>query len=159
MLEQLAATNEAKHVRLLVMSINLSTVFAMLFVCWISTLVYVLAPTFRSKLLALLGIAVSVLFRLWQDNFTLDVVNVTGMVPRLSFISLDSPVFVMHVLVSVFMIALLILLGLWLVKKETALGLAPATKGKAILWFIVFPVGMFFIQPRVKKMLDAGEAK
>jgi hypothetical protein len=152
----LAEQNEAKHVRFLVLSVNLSTFFAMVFVCWIATLVYVLAPTFRSKFLALFALGVSVIFRIWEDDITLAFVNTTGQIPTLSFISLDSPVFVMHVLVSLFMIALLILLPLWLVKKEAALGYAPSSKGKSILSFFVFPVGMFFIQPRVKKVLEAG---
>lgn len=158
-LEQLAAHNEQKQVRFLVMSVNLATFCAMIFVCWISTLVYVLAPSFRSKFLVFLGIAVSVLFRLWQDNFTLDVINITGKIPRLAFISLDSPVFVINILVSVFLIALLILLAKWLIKKEKELGLASESKVKTILWFIIFPAGMFFIQPRMRKILDEVEAR
>lgn len=158
-LEQLAAHNDAKHIRFLTLSVNLSSVFAMIFVCWIATLVYVLAPTFRAKFLAFFGLGVAVLFRLWQDNFTLDAINRIGAIPKLAFISLDSPVFVMHVLSSVFMIALLILLGLWLVKKEETLGLSSASKGKSILSFIVFPAGMFFIQPRMRKLLDENEAQ
>ncbi len=155
---QLAEQNEVKHIRYLVLSINLSTFFAMIFVCWMATLVYVLAPSFRGKFLLLFGLAISVLFRLWQDNFTLDVVNITGQIPQLAFISLDSPIFVMHVLVSVFIISLLVLLGNWLVRKEKELGLAPESKGKTIIWFILFPIGMWFIQPRMRKimaMLDA----
>jgi hypothetical protein len=158
-LEHLAAQNAEKHLRFLVMSINLSTFFAMIFVCWIATLVYVLAPRFRSKFLAFFGLGIAVLFRLWQDNFTLDAVNVIGEIPKLSFISLESPVFVMHVLSSLVMIAILILLGSWLVKKEKALGLATDSTGKTILWFIIFPVGMWFIQPRMRKILDAREAQ
>lgn len=157
-LEQLAAHNEEKHLRFLVLSVNLSTLFAMIFVCWIATLVYVLAPKFRSKFLAFFGLGIAVLFRLWQDNFTLDAVNIIGEIPKLAFISLESPVFVMHVLSSLFMIALLILLGSWLVKKEISLGLPSDSKGKTILWFIIFPVGMWFIQPRMRKIIDAREA-
>jgi hypothetical protein len=157
--EQLAAHNDAKHIRFLILSVNLSSVFAIIFVCWIATLVYVLAPSFRAKFLAIFGLGIAVLFRLWQDNFTLDAVNRIGAIPKLAFISLDSPVFVMHVIASLIMIALLILLGLWLVKKETALGLSSASKGKTILSFIVFPVGMFFIQPRMRKILDENDAE
>ncbi|MEO5644360.1 MAG: hypothetical protein ABIQ40_01825 [Bacteroidia bacterium] len=155
---QLAAYNEAKHLRFLILSVNLSTVFAMLFVCWIATLSYILAPRFRSKLFALVGLGLSVLFRLWQDNFTLDVVSVTGAIPQLEFISVDSPVFVMHVIVSLFMITLLVQLALWLLKKEKELGLDTTSKGKTILWFIVFPVGMWFIQPRMRKILEVLES-
>ncbi len=156
---QLAEHNDVKHIRYLVLSINLSTFFAMIFVCWVATLVYVLAPSFRSKFLLLFGVAISVLFRLWQDNFTLDVVNITGHIPRLAFISLYSPVFVMHVLVSVFIIFLLIMLGSWLVKKEKELGLAQASKVKTMLWFIIFPIGMWFIQPRMRKIMDMLDAE
>lgn len=157
--EQMAAHNDAKHTRFLILSVNLSSVFAIIFVCWIATLVYVLAPSFRAKFLALFGLGIAVLFRLWQDNFTLDVVNTAGVIPKLAYISLDSPVFVMHVLSSVFMLALLVLLGLWLVKKENALALPPQSKGKSILSFLVFPVGLFFIQPRMRKILDATQAE
>lgn len=152
--EQMAAHNDAKHTRFLVLSVNLSSVFAIIFVCWIATLVYVLAPSFRAKFLSFFGLGVAVLFRLWQDNFTLDVVNSVGAIPRLAYISLDSPVFVMHLLSSVFMLALLVLLGLWLVKKENALELSSLSRGKSIASFLIFPVGMFFIQPRMRKILD-----
>jgi hypothetical protein len=53
------------------------------------------------------------------------------------------------------MILLLILLPLWLLKKEKVLGLPGEAKGKTILWFFIFPVGIFFIQPRMKALLDA----
>lgn len=157
--QQFAAMNEEKHLRFLILSVNLSTVFAMLFVCWIATLTFILAPRFRSKLLVFMGLALSVLFRLWQDNFTLDVVNVTGQIPKLEFISVDSPVFVMHVIVSLFMLTLLVQLALWLLKKEKELGLPEESKGKTIAWFIIFPVGMFFIQPRMRKILEEVEAE
>lgn len=155
--QQLAASNEEKHVRFLILSVNLSTVFAMLFVCWIATLSYILAPRFRSKLLVFMGLGISVLFRLWQDNFTLDVISVTGQIPKLAFISLNSPVFVMHVIVSLFMLTLLVQLALWLLKKEKELGLPAEPKGRTIAWFLIFPVGMFFIQPRMRKILDEVE--
>jgi hypothetical protein len=151
----LAEHNEAKHTRFLVMSVNLSTFFAMIFVCWTATLVYVLAPTFRSKFLALFGLGVSVIFRLWQDDITLAFVNSTGKIPSLAFISLDSPVFVMHVLVSLFMITLLIFLPLWLIKKESTLDFVSLPKWKMILAFFVFPIGLWFIQPRTRRILDA----
>ncbi|MDQ3109101.1 MAG: hypothetical protein M3R17_04325 [Bacteroidota bacterium] len=156
---EMAEHNASKHTRLLVMSVNLSTFFAMIFVCWIATLAYVLAPTFRSKFLVLFGLGVSVLFRLWQDDITLAFVNSTGKIPELAFISVDSPVFIMHVLVSLFMIALLILLSFWLLKKEVTSGILPQSKAKTILSFFVFPVGMFFIQPRMRKILDAEKAE
>jgi hypothetical protein len=155
----LAEHNEAKHTRFLVLSVNLSTLFAMIFVCWIATLVYVLAPTFRGKFLALFGLGVSVLFRIWQDKITLAFVNVTGKIPSLAFVSIDSPVFVMHVLVSLFMIALLIFLSLWLLKKEAALGILPQTKGKTLFSFFVFPIGIWFIQPRMRKILDEARSE
>jgi hypothetical protein len=115
----------------------------------------VLAPTFRSKFLAFAGLTISVLFRFWEDSFSMEALNATGRVPKLAYISLDSPVFVMHVLVSLFMIVLLVFLPLWLLKKEKSLGFAEESKGKTILWFFIFPVGMWFIQPRMRKILDA----
>ncbi|CAN5227223.1 hypothetical protein BH09BAC5_BH09BAC5_01360 [soil metagenome] len=143
----------AKHLRFLTISLNLSTVFAILFVAWILTLVFILAPSFRSRFLVFFGMAISVLFRMWQDSFTLEALNVTGKLPKLEFISIDSPVFVMHVLVSLFMIYVLVLLSIWLIKKEISLGLTTDSKAKTILSFIVFPIGIFFIQPRMRKIL------
>lgn len=150
----LAEHNKAKHLRMLVLSTNLSTFFAMVFVCWIATLVYVLAPSFRSKFFAFAGLTIGVLFRLFEDSITLDVLNVTGQIPILSFVSLDSPIFVMHVLVSLFMISLLVFLARWLIRKEKSLGFEEESKIKTILWFIIFPVGIWFIQPRMRKILD-----
>jgi hypothetical protein len=143
-----------RHYRFLVLSLNLSTFFAMIFVCWIATLVYLLAPRFRSKFLVFAGLGIGVLFRLWQDSFLMGALNASGQIPSIEFISLDSPVFVMHVIVSLFMIGVLILLPLWLLKKEKALGIEPESKGKTILWFFIFPIGIWFIQPRVQKVLS-----
>jgi hypothetical protein len=146
-----------KHLRFLIMSQNLSTFFAMVFVCWIATLVLVLAPSFRSKFLIFAGLVIGILFRFWQDSFIMEALNVTGKIPDIEFISFDSPVFVMHILVSLFMIAVLILLPNWLLKKEKALGFEERSKGKTILWFFAFPVGIWFIQPRVRKILEEGK--
>jgi hypothetical protein len=153
-LSELAVHAGLKHYRFLVLSLNLSTIFAMIFVCWIATLVYVLAPRFRSRFLVFFGLGISVLFRLWQDNFVMAALNESGQIPTIESISLDSPVFVMHVIVSLFMIMTLFLLSFWLLKKEKLLGFAAESKAKTILWFFAFPIGIFFIQPRMRKILS-----
>lgn len=157
LLINLAEQFPERHLRFLTLSLNLSTFFAMIFVCWIATLVYILAPGFRSRFFIYAGLVISVLFRLWQDSFLMEGLNVTGQIPDISSISLDSPVFIVHVIVSLFMIALLILLPIWLLRKEHELGFPAESKGKTILWFFIFPVGIFFIQPRMKRILDTGK--
>ena len=154
LLINLAEHNPERHLRFLTLSLNFSTFFAMIFVSWIATLVYILAPGFRSRFFIYTGLVIAVLFRFWQDSFMMEGLNVTGQIPDIESVSFDSPVFVMHAIVSLFMIALLILLPLWLLKKEKALGFPEESKGKTILWFFVFPVGIFFIQPRMKRILD-----
>jgi hypothetical protein len=155
LLANLAEQYPERHLRFLTLSLNLSTFFAMIFVCWMATLVYILAPGFRSRFFIYIGLAVGVLFRIWQDSFLMEGLNVTGRVPDIESISLDSPVFVMHAIVSLFILSLLIMLPLWLLKKEKTFGLPEEAKGKTILWFFIFPVGIFFIQPRMKALLDA----
>lgn len=142
-----------RHYRFLILSLNLSTFFAMAFVCWIATLVYVLAPSFYSKLLVFSGLTLSVLFRFWQDNFNMDALRVNGKIPTLEDIPVNSPVFILHALVSLVMIIVLVFLPLWLLKKEKLNGSEKKSTFKTILWFFVFPVGIFFIQPRIQKIL------
>lgn len=158
-LAELAEHYPLRHHRFLVLSLNLSTFFAMIFVCWILTLVYVLAPTFRSKFLIFFGMTISILFRIWQDNFNMELLNATGKVPTLETFGIDSPIVVMHAIVSLFMITTLILLPLWLLKKEQLLGFAPESKAKTIAWFFVFPIGIWFIQPRMRKILEQAESQ
>lgn len=158
-LMQLAETTPHKHLRFLTISLNLSTFFAMTFVCWLATLTFILAPTFRARFFVFAGLVIGILFRLWQDSFVMEALNITGQIPRLEYISIDSPVFVMHVLVSLFMIYLLVQLPIWLLKKEKRLDLPNESKAKSILWFFIFPVGIFFLQPRMRKILDAKEIK
>jgi hypothetical protein len=149
-----AENNPVNHYRFLVLSLNLSTFFAMAFVCWIATLVYVLAPSFYSKLLVFAGLALSVLFRFWQDNFNMGALHANGKIPTLEDIPLNSPIFILHALVSLIMLVLLVFLPLWLLKKEKLSGAEKESTFKTILWFFVFPIGIFFIQPRVQKILN-----
>jgi hypothetical protein len=149
-----AENNPVNHYRFLVLSLNLSTFFAMAFVCWIATLVYVLAPSFYSKLLVFAGLALSVLFRFWQDNFNMGALHANGKIPTLEGIPLNSPIFILHALVSLIMLVLLVFLPLWLLKKEKLSGAEKESTFKTILWFFVFPIGIFFIQPRVQKILN-----
>lgn len=154
LLQVMAPFHPQSQMRMLIFSVNLSTLFALVFVCWIASLAYVLAPNFGLRFLVFAGLAASVLFRFWEDNWSIRVLHATGEMPKPEDLRISSLTFILHALVSLLVLVFLVLLPLWLVRKEKEQGLPAVSKAKTILWFFIFPIGLWFIQPRVQQLLE-----
>jgi hypothetical protein len=140
-------------VRLKVIGVNLSTIFAVLFTAWIGTLVWALAPSMVTRSMLIAGLSLSMAFRAWQDSWAIDELYATGKLPDTSHVEMLSPLFVLHALISLFMLYLLVMLAMWLVREEKAVrGTAPSFWG-TLLQFLVFPIGLFWIQKRAQAVV------
>lgn len=153
LLKSLATAGTANALRQQVIAVNLSSLFAILFVAWIITLVFALAPGAGSRWTIAAGMALGMAFRTWQDSWTIDELYASG--HELSVEDLDplSPYFILHAAVSLFMLATLALLARWLVRKEKSAGIAGQPFWLTFVQLLVFPVGLFWIQKRARQFL------
>jgi hypothetical protein len=139
-------------VRLQVTGINCSTFFALVFVLWIGTLVYKLAPRENVRWTILAGLALGVAFRAWQDSWAIDWVYMTGQQPAVEEIDPTSPLFILHALVSLFMLFTFVLIARWLVIREKMAGINRTPFWLTLVQLLAFPVGLWWIHPRAKRL-------
>lgn len=136
--------------RLQVVSVNLSTFFAVVFVSWIATLTYTLSPGKNSRWLIIVLLAAGTAFRAWQDSLMIDELYAYGRIMPLENLEILSPLFILHALVSLVVLATLMLLSIWIVRKEKASGINSRPLWLTIVQFFVFPIGLFWIQKRMQ---------
>lgn len=136
--------------RLQILSVNLSTLFACIFVGWIITLTVALAPGSTSRWLIITGMAGGLAFRALQDSWTIDELNITGRELAVENLEILSPLFILHALVSLIMLVTLVMLAVWLVRKEKAENIAPQPLWFTIIQLLAFPIGLFWIQKRAQ---------
>jgi TctA family transporter len=139
-----------KAVRLQALGVNLGTAFAVVFAAWIASLIYFLAPSTGSKFTWILLLGLGLLFRAWEDGWKIENLYFNGKIPNESDIEINSPLFILHLLVSVMMVVVLILIAVWLTRKEKEMGKETKPLWQTVLLFLGFPIGLFFIQKRVK---------
>jgi ABC-type uncharacterized transport system permease subunit len=152
-LQQATAFHTEHPLRVMAMGINLSSIFAILFCAWIATITWVVTPGQNLRLLLLVLLGLGMAFRLWQDSWNIQSVYMQGKMLSVEDFPVTSPLFVLHALVSVYMLTLFVLLARWLVRKEIASGKTASSTGITILQFLVFPVGLFWLQKRLRSLI------
>lgn len=143
-------------IRLQIIGVNISTIFAVLFTAWMATLTWAIAPGMTRRSFLIAGLSLSMAFRAWQDSWSIDALLLTGKMPAIEDVPLFSPLFVLHALVSLFILYLLVMLAVWLVRREKAIGIQPQSLGITILQFMVFPVGLFWTHKRARALHSIG---
>ncbi|HEU4717531.1 MAG TPA: hypothetical protein VFU15_06850 [Bacteroidia bacterium] len=149
---QAAADLAGKNTQLQLASTALSFVFAMIFCAWIAALTWKLARGTLRRLVLLFLLLCGVVFRAWQDCWSVNKFLATGKMPSVEEIDPLSAIFILHALVSLFVVYLLVWLSVSLVKKEKSSGISSSPLWQTLLSFFVFPVGVFFIQRRIQRL-------
>jgi hypothetical protein len=152
-LQQAPEWTSTNVIRLQVFGINCSTIFALTFVVWLIALTYAVAPSLTMRYFVVGWLALGAVFRGWQDSWTIDWLYLTNKLPGFEEVNSYPPLFWLHIAISVLMIVTLVLLSIWIVRKEKAAGIK-SSFAITLLEFIAFPVGLWFIQPRVKKLIE-----
>lgn len=136
--------------RLQIISVNLSTIFACIFVAWIITLTVALAPGMASRLIISITLIAGMGFRALQDSWMIDELNANGRLIDVEDLEILSPIFIIHAFLSLFMLLTLAMLSVWLVRKEKNAGIHTQPLWLTVIQFLIFPVGLFWIQKRVQ---------
>lgn len=143
-----AITDPVGRERMLNICLISSVFFAAFFTAWIIDILYRLAPSkiWRERIIWFLLIGIG--YRVFMDWFTIDQIRSTGKAPEIESMPAVIP---FHLAITLGVLTLLVFLGRWLVMREHN-GRATKGWGWTSLLFIVFPVGIWFLQPRLQQL-------
>jgi hypothetical protein len=141
-------------VRWQAIGVNLSTMFAFLFTVWLVLLVWLLAPGQWTKLIFILLLATAILIRGWQDGILIEGLYLTGKLVGKEQFDPNSVFFIVHLIATIIVLITFVFLSFSLVKKEKQNDLKTNSVGITFLQFLVFPIGLFFIQKRISPFLE-----